>query len=225
MVCADNWDHVLDDPAPRAVRWATRTLQSRMNEPDWGRWHYTEGNGCFTACGVPVVPFMVDNSPQEKEVRAVTCKRCLVRMKQALSVVGAPSYGSSAIGLNTGLTKMSEEVRKIEATRAGLLAAGFLPVRYAGDEGVFYRRDTRVETMPYLGRQVDNEVIFGSCVAITEVRPDGMVQLHVHETDYSEEAVDARSDEGQGLLRDAADGQAEGRLIELGQTLVESTLR
>jgi hypothetical protein len=69
---ADNWTQVLDDPAPRAVRWATRVLRSRFGEPDWGRWHYTEGNGAFTACCAPVVPFHVDGSPQEADVVEVT---------------------------------------------------------------------------------------------------------------------------------------------------------
>ena len=72
----DNWDHVLDDPAPRAVRWASRTLDRTFNAPDWGKWHYTEGNGGFTACGEAVVPFLVDGSPQEGELSQITCCRC-----------------------------------------------------------------------------------------------------------------------------------------------------
>ncbi len=72
----DNWSSVLDDPAPRSVRWATRTLSSRFNDPDWGKWHYTEGNGSFTACGEVVRLFMVDGSPQEGGLREITCKRC-----------------------------------------------------------------------------------------------------------------------------------------------------
>lgn len=76
----DNWTRVLDDPAPRAVRWAVRDIQRRFT-PDWSKWHYTEGNGSFTACGEAVVPFAVDGSPEEEEVAKVTCKRCLAKMK------------------------------------------------------------------------------------------------------------------------------------------------
>ena len=73
----DNWATVLDDPAPRAVRWATRSLVREFNDPSWSKWHYTEGNGSFTACGEVVVPFMVDGSPQEdRRLRKITCKRC-----------------------------------------------------------------------------------------------------------------------------------------------------
>ena len=72
----NNWNSVLGDPAPRAVRWASRTLLRAFNDPDWGKWHYTEGNGSFTACGKAVVPFMVDGSPQEGDLQRITCKRC-----------------------------------------------------------------------------------------------------------------------------------------------------
>ena len=76
----DNWAHVLDDPAPRAVRWAMRAMARQFNDPDWGRWHYTEGNGNFTACGSAVIPFQVDGSPQEGRLRKVTCRHCKAKM-------------------------------------------------------------------------------------------------------------------------------------------------
>lgn len=72
----DNWTHVLDNPAPRSVRWASRTLARALNEPDWGKWHYTEGNGFFTACGEVVKPFLVDGSPEEGGLARITCRRC-----------------------------------------------------------------------------------------------------------------------------------------------------
>ncbi|MFK4706214.1 hypothetical protein ABIC83_003053 [Roseateles asaccharophilus] len=78
----DNWDQVLDDPAPRAVRWATRTLVRQFNDPDFGKWHYTEGNGNFTACDQPVVLSLIDGSPEESDLGAVTCKRCLSKMRR-----------------------------------------------------------------------------------------------------------------------------------------------
>ena len=85
--------------------------------------------------------------------------------------------------------------------------AGFVPVRYRDQDGTFYRRDTVVSSMPYLGEQIDGEYIFGDCIACTEVAPSGMVTLKIAETDYSEEAVPLASEEGQGLLRDARDGK------------------
>lgn len=81
----DNWDSVLDNPAPRAVRWATRSLVREFNDPSWSKWHYTEGNGAFTACGEVVVQFMVDGSPQEDRLLKITCRRC----KSAIQRKGA----------------------------------------------------------------------------------------------------------------------------------------
>ena len=84
----DNWDafaaqNTDAENAPRATRWATRTLASRFHDPDWGKWHYTEGNGAFTACGQPVVLFAVDGSPEENDDLAkITCKRCLSKIRQ-----------------------------------------------------------------------------------------------------------------------------------------------
>lgn len=75
---AENWNVVLGDPAGRAVRWARR--QNRFSEPVWTKWHYTEGNGSFTACGKIVVPFETDGSPQEFEMTQVNCYRCLASM-------------------------------------------------------------------------------------------------------------------------------------------------
>ena len=74
---SDNWDTVLDDPTPRAVRWASRTLARNFNDPDWGKWHYTEGNGLFTACAEPVRAFLVDGSPESGALRKITCRRCM----------------------------------------------------------------------------------------------------------------------------------------------------
>lgn len=79
---ADNWADSSVSPEPRAIRWATR--QNRFSDPVWGKWHYTEGGGVFSACGWPVVLFEVDGSPQERpDIKRVTCKRCLSMMKKA----------------------------------------------------------------------------------------------------------------------------------------------
>jgi hypothetical protein len=54
-----------------------------FNDPDWGKWHYTEGNGYFTACGQAVVPFEVDGSPQEGGLGKITCRHCKAKLKRA----------------------------------------------------------------------------------------------------------------------------------------------
>lgn len=84
LCCEDNWKGVLDDPNPRAIRWAQRTLASRFDDPDWGKWHWTEGNGAFTACKRVIVLFAVDDSPQEDQsLTRITCGTCLSMMKRA----------------------------------------------------------------------------------------------------------------------------------------------
>lgn len=72
---SDNWHQVLGDSVARAVRWARR--QDRFSNQVWTKWHYTEGNGAFTACGTPVVAFETDGSPQEQSTGLVNCRRCL----------------------------------------------------------------------------------------------------------------------------------------------------
>lgn len=73
----ENWTLVMGDPSPRAVRWARR--EDRMGGMCWTKWHYTEGNGAFTACGSVVALFTCDGSPQEGDVVQVNCSRCLSR--------------------------------------------------------------------------------------------------------------------------------------------------
>ena len=74
----DAWTEIMGDPAPRAVRWAKRELRG---EVEWTRWHYTEGNGLFTACGMPVQLFTADGSPAEAALTKVDCRRCQACMK------------------------------------------------------------------------------------------------------------------------------------------------
>lgn len=94
---------------------------------------------------------------------------------------------------------------KIEIDK--LEEAGFMPVCYRGQEGTFFRRDTLVSSMPYLGAHTDDEYIYGECIACTEVSPNGLVTLLIAETEYREEAVPLASEEGQALVRDARDGR------------------
>lgn len=81
---AENWKRFTPDSyetgEPEAVRWASRLV---MNDPDWSKWHATDGSGAFTACGQLVRPFLVDGSPQHKDAKAVNCRRCLAVMKRA----------------------------------------------------------------------------------------------------------------------------------------------
>lgn len=77
LCCDDAWTDVLDDPAPRSVRWAKREVHGDVQ---WTRWHYTEGNGLFTACGMPVQIFTADGSPQFSDLADVDCLRCLDSM-------------------------------------------------------------------------------------------------------------------------------------------------
>lgn len=78
----DNWISVLDDPKARAVRWATNI--DRNNDPHWTKWHYTEGNGAFTACGRVVSLMSADGSPAEDEVDRINCRLCLGLMTSSL---------------------------------------------------------------------------------------------------------------------------------------------
>lgn len=78
-----NWDGFVPDDLetgkPEAVRWATRETR---HEPDWTKWHATDGRVAFTACGRPIVPFVVDGSPEFNEITRVNCHRCKVKMQQ-----------------------------------------------------------------------------------------------------------------------------------------------
>ncbi len=94
LCCDDCWTGEIDDAEPRAIRWATRGL-AREVSPAWGKFHYTEGNGLFTACGVPVVLFEVDGSPQEKELVRVDCRRCLTRMSRVPANTQAKPCGEA----------------------------------------------------------------------------------------------------------------------------------
>lgn len=73
----DNWHGFVPDAResgePEAVRWASRL---KYHDPDWGKWHVTDGSGTFTACGLVVRLFEVDNSPQRGELVRVNCRHC-----------------------------------------------------------------------------------------------------------------------------------------------------
>lgn len=89
MICqSDNYFDLQGLPdretEPQAVRWATRSIG--LLGPDWTKWHFTEGNCNFTACGRPVLLWEVDGSPQHAHrLDLVECKHCLRKMKAANS--------------------------------------------------------------------------------------------------------------------------------------------
>jgi hypothetical protein len=80
----DNWDAVLGDPSPRAIRWSTGEVRGRFEEI-WSKWHYTEGNGAFTACRRPILINVGPTTfPEENEdLHKVKCRQCLAAMKKA----------------------------------------------------------------------------------------------------------------------------------------------
>lgn len=96
----------------------------------------------------------------------------------------------------------------ISVLPADLIAAGFSEVTYEGQDGVFLVRRTRASDMPYLSEQVDNEFIYENSIVITEVIPDGRVQISISDTGYSEDPVDTASEEGNALLRDCLAAKA-----------------
>ncbi|MBN9424738.1 MAG: hypothetical protein BGO63_10455 [Candidatus Accumulibacter sp. 66-26] len=85
-----------------------------------------------------------------------------------------------------------------------LKAAGFVETTYPDQEGVFLTKRTRVDALPRAGANfVDNDFICGDSEAITEMFPDGGVQLHIPDGDYVEGPYAASSVEAAALLNDA----------------------
>lgn len=165
----DNWDHVLDDPAPRAVRWALRTLTRMFNDPDWGRWHYTEGNGGFTACGRAIVPFMVDGSPQEAGLEKVECRTCLDKMRPFSRLLGLADSDDDAPSKPAGPAWQADYQR--EYARTSGQSATFSPMETGGW--------TTLETTHDDGVPRRSRVRKGQVAAMTErlrARPDFVEQ-------------------------------------------------
>jgi hypothetical protein len=96
----------------------------------------------------------------------------------------------------------------------GLQRAGFAAVCYASGDQIFYRRDTPVCSMPYLGRQIYGDSIYEDSVVITEVSALGLVTVRIDSTGYSEEPVSIDSDEAQAALRDSVAGTLDPRALD-----------
>lgn len=83
-----------------------------------------------------------------------------------------------------------------------LIAAGFKPVVFDDLNGQGYAKEQKVETLPYANEHiVDGEYVFEGMIAITEILPDGRVQLRIPSATYHEIASDDA--EGFDLLKDA----------------------
>jgi len=88
--------------------------------------------------------------------------------------------------------------------RQVLIEGGFVPTRYDGDPGEYLTKSQAVETLPYTGTHaVDGDYIVEGMRAVTEVLPDGSVQLCIADADYVEGPYAAGSEEAIGLLKDA----------------------
>jgi hypothetical protein len=72
-----NWEGEHPRAAPRAIRWVAQ-LHQRWQA--WSAWHWTEGNGTFTACGQPIAGVSASASPTEGALDQITCAACLARM-------------------------------------------------------------------------------------------------------------------------------------------------
>lgn len=110
-----------------------------MLTPDWSKWHYTEGNGFFTACGRSVVPFIVDGSPQEANLAKINCRACRAKIRPFAELLAKIEAGTATP--DDVLTDWQRAYR-YEVARASNSSAEFLPqtggwflLRVTGDTG------------------------------------------------------------------------------------------
>ena len=88
--------------------------------------------------------------------------------------------------------------------RQALIDAGFKPTTYEGDAGEYLTKRQPVSTLPYANEHiVDGEYVSEDMVAVTEVLPDGSVQMSIADADYVEGPHPAGSQEAEDLLKDA----------------------
>lgn len=88
--------------------------------------------------------------------------------------------------------------------RASLIAGGFQPTRYANQEGEFLVKRVPIERMPKAGaRLVDEDLVQSGMDAITEICPDGTVQLYIPDCDVLDDRQPVESDAGRAMIADA----------------------
>jgi hypothetical protein len=88
--------------------------------------------------------------------------------------------------------------------RETLVAGGFVPTRYEGQEGEFLVKRVPIERMPEAGKRlVDEDLIMSGMDAVTEICPDGNVQLYIPDADVLDDRQPAESDAGRAMIADA----------------------
>ena len=88
--------------------------------------------------------------------------------------------------------------------QAKLIAGGFVRTTYPRQEGEFLTKKVLVSQMPYANEHlVDGDFIHADMEAVTELVPDGTVQLSIAGADYVEGPHPVGSEEGIALLNDA----------------------
>lgn len=100
------------------------------------------------------------------------------------------------------------------------LRKGFLPVVYEGQQGIFFRRDTRLSSMPNAGKHLpDDDLILSNDIAITEVTPDGEVQMMLDQSDIHHEIYELGTVEADELVKDSAAGRLEMSVLMTSSSL------
>jgi hypothetical protein len=88
--------------------------------------------------------------------------------------------------------------------REAMIAGGFVPTTYARQEGEFLVKRVPIECMPEAGaRLVDEDLIQSGMDAITEICPDGTVQLYIPDCDVLDDRQPVNSDAGRTMIADA----------------------
>lgn len=92
----------------------------------------------------------------------------------------------------------------MKITTDQLIANGFKPVQYEGQDGTFFTKVLKASAMPRFSKNVvDGETVFDTDNIVIEVIPNGFVQLVDQNSDYFEEGVSVDSQAGRDLLEDA----------------------
>ena len=95
-------------------------------------------------------------------------------------------------------------------TREALIAAGFTPTTYNGQDGEYLVKTVPIERLPAAGaRLVDEDFNLSGMDADTEVVPDGTVQLYIPDADHLDDRQPVDSEAGRAMLADAMAARGE----------------
>lgn len=87
--------------------------------------------------------------------------------------------------------------------KKALIAAGFTPRTYEGQEGEFYVVERPAEAFAFCRLHViDNEWVTGDMLTAIEICPGSLIQIYIAEGDYAN-TYGLNTPEGQELLQDA----------------------